>query len=199
MVRLTVLAISVLLVGCAPLIQQKQALNPEEQWQARQEQLIQLTDWKISGRTAITQEKEGWNAGLNWVQQGGQFEIKLLGPFSQGGVTLMGNNHAVSLTMDDGTVLTAATPESLIAEALGIYLPVSALRSWVRGIPYSELTVEQLMFNEKGQLTHLEQQGWNIDYKRYIPFQRYTMPAKVFIRHESLSLRLIISDWDPAS
>jgi outer membrane lipoprotein LolB len=198
MMRLSLLLMSLLIAGCAPLLQQKANLSAEDSWEIRHQQLSLLTEWKISGRTAITQDKEGWNAGLNWTQQDQQFEIKLLGPFSQGGVTLEGDNRAVTLTMDDGSILSAATPEILIAEALNINLPVSALRSWVRGIPYNALAVDQITLDNKGQINVLEQQGWQIEYKRYIPYQGLMMPAKVFIRHDSLSLRLIISDWDPA-
>lgn len=189
------LAFIILLTGCAPFWQSKPVQDPEQLWQQRLSQQAKLDAWAFKGRTAIIQGREGWNAGIQWQEQGQQFHIKLSGPFSQGGVALDGNPESVTLTLDDGEQLSAPTPEQLLAEAMGWLLPVSALRDWVRGLPYGELPVDNKQLDDQGRLTTLEQAGWQIEFLRYMPFQGGSMPEKVFMKHPEMSVRLIVSDW----
>jgi outer membrane lipoprotein LolB len=141
------------------------------------------------------QGREGWNAGIVWEEQNQEFHIRLSGPFSQGGVALDGNTDQVTLTLDDGEQLSAPTAEQLLAEAMGWLLPVSALRDWVRGVPYAKVAVDKQELDEQGRLLRLEQAGWQIEFLRYMPFEHYSMPEKVFMKHPELSVRLIVSDW----
>jgi len=189
------LTLMVMLAGCAPLWQSKQVQDPEQLWQQRLSQQAKLDAWAFKGRTAIIQGREGWNAGIQWQEQGQQFHIKLSGPFSQGGVELDGNAETVTLTLDDGEQLSAPTPEQLLAEAMGWLLPVSALRDWVRGLPYAEFPVDSKELDAQGRLAKLEQAGWQIEFLRYMPFQGSSMPEKVFMKHPDMSVRLIVSDW----
>jgi outer membrane lipoprotein LolB len=184
-----------LMTGCTPFWQQKPAQTADMMWQQRLVEQAELTQWAFKGRTAIVQGQEGWNAGINWQETDKQFHIKLTGPFAQGGVALDGNEQQVTLTLDDGEILTAATPEQLLAEELGWLLPVSALRDWLRGVPYSQFAVDNRQLDDQGRLVLLEQAGWQIKFLRYMPFGTYSMPAKVFMKHPDLSVRVVVSDW----
>lgn len=184
-----------LMAGCTPIWQTKPSDSPDALWQQRQVQQAAMTSWAFKGRTAIVQGSEGWNAGINWEEYDKQFHIRLSGPFSQGGVALEGDDEQVTMTLDDGETLSAQTPEQLLAEAMGWLLPVSALRDWVRGVPYSKVPVESKELDAQGRLTRLEQAGWQIEFLRYIPFKNTSMPEKVFMKHADLSVRLIVSDW----
>lgn len=182
--------------ACAPLWQQRPEVDAETLWDLRHKELVLLDQWQIQGRTVITQDKEGWNAGLRWQENRGVYQIKLQGPFAQGGVTIDGNDEQAILTMADGEQVTSSSPEALILETLGVQLPVSALRDWVRGMPYQSKGYEEIRFDQDGRLIYLVQQGWEIEYLRYIPFKHHSMPEKIFINHADIRLRLVISDWD---
>jgi outer membrane lipoprotein LolB len=184
------------LTACTPFWQTKAPVSsPDALWQLRLQQQSELHDWAFVGRTAIVQGREGWNAGIVWEEQNQEFHIRLSGPFSQGGVALDGNTDQVTLTLDDGEQLSAPTAEQLLAEAMGWLLPVSALRDWVRGVPYAKVAVDKQELDEQGRLLRLEQAGWQIEFLRYMPFEHYSMPEKVFMKHPELSVRLIVSDW----
>jgi outer membrane lipoprotein LolB len=183
--------------ACVPVLQTRQAIDPLSQWEQRRAALNELYQWQFDGRTVIRQENEAWNAGLHWRQDDARYEIKLSGPFSQGGVKLDGDTDQVSLTLDDGRTLTADTPETLMYEALQVNMPVSALKDWVRGLPYRNESIEHIEYDESGQIKEMLQGEWRVQYLRYIPFLSYSMPAKIFIDHPDISLRLVISDWDP--
>lgn len=181
--------------ACAPLYQQRPEANPESLWQQRHQALINLDKWQIQGRTVIRQGKEAVNAGLRWQEDQGVYQIKLEGPFSQGGITLEGNERQAVLTMTDGEKIIAADPEELIKEIMGVQLPIRALRDWVRGIPDASINVDRLELDAKGQVTHLIQQDWDITFFRYVPFGKHSMPEKIFINKQDMSLRLVIMRW----
>ncbi len=195
--RILVITISLLATACVPIWQQKpQGISSVDIfWQQRHPELVQLKAWEIRARTAIVQGREGWNAGLVWQQYNGLYQIKIQGPFAQGGVTLIGDEQQVTLTMADGQQASSTTPDALITEVLDVHLPVNALRDWVRGIPYAQADFESIEYDDEGRITHLIQQGWHIEFKRYIPFKQYSMPSKIFIKHADQSLRLVISRW----
>jgi len=192
-----IVAFAVLFVSaCAPLQQRTDIIiDPDLVWQERQVQLRQLTKWEIRGRTAITQGQEGWNAGLNWRENGGIYRIKLLGPFSQGGIHLDGTPEQVVLTLPDGETIAAATPEALLTHIYDLKFPISALRDWVRGLPYAGTPYQTAEIDDQGRLKYLEQQEWKIDYQRYETYGQQQMPSKIFISHPELSVRLVVNNW----
>ncbi len=195
--RLLLVTVVVMMSACKP-IWYKPAEPAETLWQQRSVKLAALNNWSIKGRTAITQGSEGWTAGLNWQDLPERYQIALTGPFAQGGAVLTGDNQQVVLTMADGTTVSAATPEALLKDNLGIHMPVSALRDWVRGLPYQKYPVESMQLDIEGRITHLKQKDWQIEILRYVPFEHYYMPAKIFIKHPDINLKLIIRDWERA-
>ncbi|MCC5795702.1 MAG: outer membrane lipoprotein LolB [Methylophaga sp.] len=169
---------------------------PELQWEVRHQELQQLNNWSFRGRTIITQGREGWNAGVYWREQTPAFSIRLSGPFAQGGMLLEGQEERVTMTLNSGEQFSAETPEALLAEALGWLLPVSALRDWVRGMPYAAMNVDDMQLDNQGRITLLYQAGWEVSFEEYMPFSGHQVPAKVFIKHPDLSVRLLMNRWD---
>jgi outer membrane lipoprotein LolB len=195
--RNPLIAVIILFISaCSPLQQRTDiAIDPELIWQERQIQLRQLTKWEIRGRTAITQGKEAWNAGLNWRENSGIYRIKLMGPFSQGGIHLDGTPEQVVLTLSDGEMIAAATPEALLTKTFELKFPISALRDWVRGLPYAGTPYQTVEIDNQGRLKHLEQQEWKVDYQRYEAYGQQQMPSKLSISHPDFSVRLVVNSW----
>lgn len=189
-----ILAVS-LLTACTPFWQTKPLAPAEVMWEQRQASLKQLNDWSFRGRTVIRQDKEGWNVGVTWQQQQDHFNIRLFGPFSQGAVELKGDDVLVTMTFSDGESYSAATPEQLFAEVLGWLLPVSALRDWVRGLPHEAIKIDEKKLDEKGRLATLSQAGWQVEFVDYVPLEGNDIPAKIFIEHPQLSIRLVMNGW----
>jgi len=198
---LVVMALTLLMSACVPMGQQKPIDQNSEDvfWNTRYPDLLALTDWEITGRSVIAQKSEGWNVGLLWQEFDGMFLVKLQGPFGQGGAVLKGDKDNVVLILDDGRRMSSSNAEQLIKEALGIPLPLNALRDWVRGIPHAGQEFETIQFDQRGRIVSLQQQGWQIDYKRYIPFGDYSMPGKIFIHKGEQRLKIIVSDWEPTN
>ncbi|HCD04151.1 MAG TPA: outer membrane lipoprotein LolB, partial [Methylophaga sp.] len=112
-----------------------------------------------------------WNVGVTWQQHQDDFTIRLIGPFSQGAVELKGDDELVTMTFSDGQTYSATTPEQLLAEVMGWLLPVSALRDWVRGLPYSAIKIDGKTLDDKGRLMTLSQAGWEVEFIDYVPLE----------------------------
>jgi outer membrane lipoprotein LolB len=192
----TIALVVLLISACAPIKQRTDfVIDPDLVWQERQVQLRQLTTWEVRGRTAITQGKEAWNAGLNWRENTGIYRIKLKGPFSLGGIHLDGTPEQVVLTLSDGKMIAAASPEALLIKTFNLKFPISALRDWLRGLPYQGAPYQTIEIDGQGRLKYLEQQEWKIDYQRYETYGQQQMPSKIFISHPELSVRLVVNSW----
>lgn len=185
-----------LVTACTPFWQTKPVTPGETLWQQRAAELQQLDQWSFRGRTLIQQGKEGWNAGVSWQQNKDNFKIRLSGPFAQGAVELTGDSQQVEMVTSEGDRYTAETPEQLLEEVLGWRLPVSALRDWVRGLPFQDESVTLREVDNDGKLVALNQAGWQVEFLRYVPFAGQEIPDKVFIKRDDLSVRLVISGWN---
>ena len=192
---LLITGLLLLTTACAPFWQSKPVTPAETLWQQREAKLQQLDVWSFRGRTLIQQDKEGWNAGVSWQQNKDTFQIRLSGPFAQGAVELSGDAQQVEMLTSDGDKYTAETPEQLLEEVLGWRLPVSALRDWVRGLPYSGEPVTLREIDDNGHLLALHQAGWQVEFLRYVPFAGQQVPDKIFIKRDDLSVRLVVSGW----
>ncbi len=199
-IRAYFITIVVLTVAaCSSIPQQQPVDDPNLVWQTRQKQLLTLKQWKIKGRAFIQQNSDAWNAGLRWQQNDNHYQIKLLGPFAQGGINLNGNSESVVLTLDDGRQIVANSAESLLAETFSWQLPISALQDWVRGLPYAKQDYQELQLDPYGRISFLSQQGWQIKFLRYGSFGIHSVPEKIFISHPDINVRIVISSWNNLS
>lgn len=164
-------------------------------WRAHRDQVAALEQWRLSGRMALRTEDDAYNASVDWIQSGARYEIKLTAPFGQGGMRLRGDRGYSELTLaDDGTVV-AADPETLLARELGWHLPVAGLRYWVLGLPDPRAD-KQWVLDEAGRISRLQQEGWEIDFRRYMDVNGVDLPGKVFITHPRMQVRLVVDRWD---
>lgn len=194
--RLFFICTILLLTACAPFVKKPSEIPAEQLWNTRYLQLLDLQQWSFQGRVALTQGNEAWQAGLHWHQQDDQFDIRVLGPFSQGGIRLVGDKEQVVLTMADGQQMVSTSPEELLTQALGWNLPVSILEDWVRGIPAQQIDIEQKILDDEGRLVYLEQADWQVEFLRYITIDDVDLPGKIFMDSPSLNLRLVVLNWD---
>ena len=182
-----------LLSACAPM----PPVEPlaEGPWAARQRALQGLQYWSLSGRIGVTDGKDAWHASLYWTQRGQDYTINLIGPLGQGRIHIQGDEQGVRVRTADGRVLSAAAPEQLLEQAIGMRIPVEGLRHWVRGLP-DPSGPSQLAGDEEGRLVRLEQDGWIIDYARYTQAQALDLPERIRARQGELQVRLVITQWN---
>lgn len=167
-------------------------------WLARKAVLTDLQEWSITGRIGVTTEREGWHASLFWTQQGQDYLIDLIGPLGQGRIRIQGDASRVTVQTADGRVLSAEDPELLLRETVGVGVPVTGLKYWIRGLP-APVPHIKLSSDDRGRLTYLEQGGWMIDYTDYEPVGNLDLPTRIRARQGDMQVRLVIRQWNLAS
>jgi len=186
------LVLAGVLAGCAIPLSVDSTLD--RVWTARQAELSRLSRWQATGRIGVVSGEEGWHASFQWGQEQASYRIDLIGPLGQGRVLIQGDSERVSIQTQDGQRREAPDPDTLITEALGIRLPVSGLRYWLRGLPEPG-PVTGLQSDAEGRLSRLEQNGWIIDYADYAPAAAYQLPTRIVARRQDLSVKLVIERW----
>lgn len=182
-----------LLAGCAAAPVAPPVADPAQAWAEHQSQLVAVADWRLGGRIAIRTEDEGWQASIDWNQQGESYAIQLVGPMGQGSVRLQGDGRMVSLSSGD-EVRVDEDAEMLLYQQLGWRVPVTALRYWALGLPAPGAAEQEL--NPQGLLGRLHQAGWSIEFRDYIGRGELMLPRRLFISNHRAQIRLVVDRWE---
>lgn len=173
----------------------------QTQWKDYQQLLGSFGFWNVEGKLGIRTPNDSGSAYLNWKQQPEQFAIHLSGPLGQGSIWIRGDNTQVSLERSGEETLYAPSPEQLMYNAMGWWLPVSDLHYWVKGIPAPDTPIENQQRNDDGTLLSLTQNQWQLSYSRYQQSKGWYLPTKVIAQYrpagqqDAIKLTLIIKNW----
>jgi outer membrane lipoprotein LolB len=153
-----------------------------------------FTDWQLNGRIALTHGEQGWHASLLWQEHADDYQLKLSGPLGQGGFQLAGDEHGVVLVDAEGHSSFARDGDALLLQATGWRLPVVGMRYWVRGLPVPDIEATPV-YDASGRLNRLEQSGWEINYYKYQLVEGASVPSKMQLARDDVSVRLVIKQW----
>ena len=190
------------LAGCAQ--HPKQPITPtapinakqsEQRWQHHQQQLSALDHWQAEGRMAAAHGQKGGNASFVWVQRGDAYQIKLFGPFGSGAIYINGRPQYVELRESNGKTTQAQSPEMLLKKVAGWQVPLTGLQHWMRGMPMPQAQSSQQQLDSQGQLKHLTQQGWQIEYEEYQNNSMPALPSKLRLQNGDTKLKMIVTSW----
>lgn len=193
--RGSVIALLLLQTACSYL--PKTTTQIPENWPQTVAQRQQLSDWKLTGRLGIQTENEGGSLDLFWNQRGDSYKIRMLAALGQGTILIQGNAGGVILRTAEGEVY-ADNADELLASSLGVPVPVSGLRAWLRGIPAEGMPVQRQFWNTQGQLHRLVQGGWNIEMSDYKKVEAQMLPHAFYLGRDDrpeLAIRLLIRQW----
>lgn len=161
--------------------------------------LYKLQQWSIQGHLAVQTGGEGWSATLHWDQDNQNYMLRFIAPLGQGTYQLSGDSGKVTLLTADNKVYQATDAESLLLDNLGWNVPLHGLKYWVRGVPEPGVATDNLLLDDKGRMTDLQQSGWHISISRYSEFGGKELPSKLFMQNDRFQLRLVVLDWKTTS
>ncbi len=189
-----------LLAGCAsaPPPPPDPVVSPEQSWESRQLQLDALQNWELSARLIVSNnENDAWQLEVIWQQQVDTYDIQISGPLGMGKVRLQGSNEGVFLYDSDGRAYYAQEADALLLEHTGVFMPVTSLYYWVRGLPDPNIDAVLIpQLDAWGRLTQLQQNGWSVDMKRYVQVDGYQLPDKIFIHNQQdVEVRMVVNEW----
>jgi outer membrane lipoprotein LolB len=187
---LLILVCSTVLAAC---VTTRRAPPPlPEGWEQRVAALQGLSSWRLDGRAAVAAGTQGWQASLNWHESDAWAEVHLSGPFGVGSLVLK--------RTPDGLSLNGAPPSDAVLaqlrERLGFELPIDHLRFWLLGVPDPSAPFE-FTRNDQDRASQLTQDGWTIDYDRYMPVNGDLLPARLVLRRAGVRVRIVVDRWEP--
>lgn len=170
----------------------------EDAWVQREALLRSQAMWSFTGRVAIRRGREGGSGHIEWSQQWGKAEIVLSAPVTRQSWRLTIDAEGARLDGLDGGPRRGSNAEALLRDASGLDVPVGLLGGWARGLlTDARLSAATWRLDAQGRLSHLEQDGWNIDYGW--PSERYRgevwMPSSIEAVKGDARMRLVIDRW----
>lgn len=155
-----------------------------------------VRDFALSARFALRQQAEaGQQSGsgrLDWWHRGGRERILIADPLGRGLAELELAPEGAELRLPDQRVLRGSDAASLLAEAVGIVLPVGDLAAWLLGRGGLGAQIER---DALARPLLLRQGEWRIAYV-YDDDSATALPARLTLRRGGdLELRLRIEEW----
>lgn len=184
-----------LLTACAPPRPAEEApINKVIPLKERQAQTNTVHAWEIRGAMAAKSKGKGWQATLNWIQEGpNNYQIRLVGPLGGGSVLI--NKQGSTVTFQDGKKRSSSSSaDELLMKETGIRLPVGNLYYWVRGLP-APGTSGASQHDSYNHLTHLNQSGYAIDFMKYTSVNGLDLPSLIRIEGHGIMAKVIIKQW----
>ena len=169
------------------------ATTPGVPPQQRPEQ-AELAAFAFNGRVATRHNGESSSAGVRWTHRGAEDEILLLAPLGQTMARIFSDAEGVLLEAS-GKKYFEQDAETLTERVLGWHLPLSGMRYWVLALPAagSEALIERA---ENGQIKVLRQDGWEINYTRYAADAPDSLPLRLTLQRDGMTMQLLIDEWE---
>ena len=188
---LSALAVA-LLAACATTA--PPAPTPTESWDARRAQLQQQERFDLQGRVAVAAGQEGFNARLQWKQEGPRSQLAFDGPLGLGGVRVTADDATLSVVTSRGERRDSEAARRELTARLGFEPPLKSLRFWILGVPDPAQPAEETLDAER-RLASLRQDGWQIDYGSYSTVSGQWRPSRMTLKRGDVRVRLLVEGW----
>lgn len=153
---------------------------------------VNLNDFEISGKLALSDGQEGGSGRFIWRQQGAWVSTQFKAPMGQGSWLIEETSDGATLIINNEDPYYAHYAETLIADAVGWAVPWQALKQWFRVRPLN-LDQADVQFNQTSQT--IAEQGWTIVYDRFDDGPRGCLPHRIMASKPPYSIRLVIRQW----
>jgi len=160
-------------------------------WDQRVAILQQAGQWQLAGRAAVAVGTQGWQASLDWRQQAADSQVHLAGPLGVGALVI--SRTAAGLSLNGAAPSDAVLGQ--LQERLGFELPLDDLRFWLLGAP-NPATPAEVQRNDQDRAKQLVQDGWTVDYDRYLPVRGDWLPARLVLSREGVRVRVVVDHWE---
>ena len=175
--------------------------TPEANQRQREALLAQQPDWSLQGRVALSNGRDGGSGRIDWQQVGARYDVSLSAPVTRQSWRITGDeSHARLEGIADGP-LEGEDPAALLREATRWDVPVTALASWVRGVPADEARHggADVAFGPDGRLATLRQAGWTVQYSAWRAEGAVELPQRLEASRDEAKVRLVVDAWGPAA
>jgi outer membrane lipoprotein LolB len=186
-----------LIAGCSIMPQQHAVVSssaPVARYQEHLAQINKIQAFAVKGRIAILTESKGFSGSIHWHHNAEGDDIQFYSPLGTQIGQLSQSVEGVTLTTSNQRTFHADNAELLTQQVLGLSLPMQGLPNWMLGRP-NNAEAAILIWDQDGNLTHLSEQGWDIEYPQYMAADGYALPEKVLLKSQKVDLKLVIEHW----
>jgi outer membrane lipoprotein LolB len=115
----------------------------------------------------VAQPPYAAQGGFSWRDDGRTLRLDLSNPLGSVLARIRVTDHDSVLERADGSRESAPSPDALLTQVWGHPMPVSGLRSWIRGEAEPGHDAGQVRRDGQGRLTALRQDGWDVRLSSY--------------------------------
>ncbi|MDO9282175.1 MAG: lipoprotein insertase outer membrane protein LolB [Methylotenera sp.] len=172
--------------------------------QAHLKHIANIRNFSLNGRIGVQTQGKGFSGGLYWQHDAHADDIALYSPLGGQVASIKKSAEQITLTDANGKSFSSSDAETLTQSTLGWQLPLSGLADWVLGRPAGYVaqgstlqnsTLHNSSWDERGLLTTLNQDGWQIEFQNYSEQSGYLLPAKIVLKSEKVNLKLLVEKW----
>jgi outer membrane lipoprotein LolB len=164
--------------------------------EARETAVWDSNVWSLTGRIAVTNGRDGGSGRIEWSEDDEFFSVVFSAPITRQSWRLSMDETGATLTGLKGGPRTGSDPAALVRDATGWEIPIDAMTAWVRGVPASDTKPAAAQYDALGRLSHLEEQGWVIDYGwPDAPTTDPVMPSRIEAVRGTAKVRLVVDTW----
>ena len=155
--------------------------------------LISNQNWTISSKISFSNSKEQGFATLRWRQREDKHYIDLKFP-PNNKIFISGDNKISRISYNDQNHIFET--ENAANKLVGLSLPFSNLKWWIKGIQVPNKPTTGLLVDENKLNKEFSQDGWIIQLDDYKNINNQLLPMKIAMRGQKNWLILKILSWE---
>jgi outer membrane lipoprotein LolB len=163
-------------------------------WPVRRAQLQSREQFSAQGRIGVVAGTDGFNGHVRWRQDGARSTVSLDGPLGVGGVRIVNDAGALTLTTPSGQALDSQAAHDELVRRMGFEPPLNSLRYWVQGVPDPAGPSTETP-DAQGYLGSLAQDGWTVTFGAYMQTADGALPQKLTVQRAAVRVKLVIDTW----
>lgn len=183
------------IAGCAssPISKPTETTASKNNHQQHLNSIATIQAFSLKGRIGVQTEGKGFSGSMQWQHDAAEDQIALYSPLGGQVASIKKDAESVTLTEGNGHTITAQDAEALTQMTLGWKLPLTGLADWSLGRPTSN-PIDKIIWDDVGRITHLIQEGWDIEYSDYLAFEGKQLPNKIYLRSPKVNIKLIVEN-----
>lgn len=187
---------SVLVTGCSSV----QNSNTSVEWQAHQQRLELVRDYKAAGKLGYIAPKQRESLSFYWQNSPKASDLRLTTFLGQTVLNMNIDATGAKVETYNNETFTDVSADRLIANLTGLNIPVEQLNDWLLGKPTN---ADNFTVNDTQTLASLTKningQTWKLIYSSYqdAPFLGSDLPVpyKLKLKQDDTTINLVISKW----
>lgn len=154
-----------------------------------------IQQFSLKGRLGVITKPKSFSASLAWQHSPELDNVDIYSPLGGKVANISKTSEQVTLTENEEKVTSEKDVETLTENTLGFKLPLSGLSFWALGRPSNEGIVNLMTWDDNGRVNLLHQNGWVIEYNNYTANGDVTLPNKVTLKNDQITIKLIVDKW----